>query len=127
MTDNCLTLFCLVDGVAMSNAFSIKIPSSDSVDDLKDLIKAKQSPDFDDIVANNLALWRVMIPVVPANKHKPITLSEIDSTTELDPTDDISDVFEDQPRKQSMSSSPTASSCSYPRSSLNSNPWLSHG
>jgi hypothetical protein len=34
MTNNLLTLFCLVDGEATSNAFSTKVPSSDTVDDL---------------------------------------------------------------------------------------------
>ncbi|KAG0325768.1 hypothetical protein BG004_003121 [Podila humilis] len=69
MTDNVLTLFCLVDGEATSNAFSIKMPSSDTVNDLKDLIKTKQSPDFDDIVANKRNLWCVSIPVVPKKER----------------------------------------------------------
>lgn len=102
MTNDHVSLFCLVNGEAMANAFSIKIPSSDTVDDLKDLIKAKQSPDFDNIVVNNLMLWHVMIPIVPANKHKPITVNEIAFKTELDPTDNISDVFEDQPPKKTI-------------------------
>ncbi|KAF9321817.1 hypothetical protein BG003_010841 [Podila horticola] len=107
MTDNSLNLICLVDGEATSNAFSVKIPSNDSVDDLKKLIKTEKSVAFDDIPANKLTLWRVSIPVVLANKHNPIVLNEIDSPTELDPTeldptDDISDVFEDQPPKKTI-------------------------
>ncbi|KAF9078942.1 hypothetical protein BGX23_005644, partial [Mortierella sp. AD031] len=72
MTDNRFNLFCLVNGEASSNAFSIKIPSTDTVDDLKDLIKTKKAPRFDDVAADELTLWKVSIPVVPANKHRPI-------------------------------------------------------
>ncbi|KAF9320026.1 hypothetical protein BG003_007388 [Podila horticola] len=100
MMDNLLSLFCLVDGEATSNVFSIKVPSNDTVDDLKKLIKTEKSPAFDDIPADKLTLWRVSIPIVPANKHNPIVLNEIDSPTELSPADDISDVFEvQQPKK----------------------------
>jgi hypothetical protein len=60
-----LTLFCVVAGESASHAFKLKkIPSSDDVDDLKQRIKAEQSPDFDDIDANELTLWRVSIPKV---------------------------------------------------------------
>lgn len=48
MTDN--ILFCLVDG------------DYDNVADLKDAIKTKQSPDFEDIVANKLTHSRFSIP-----------------------------------------------------------------
>ena len=89
MDNNSLTLFCLVDGEATSNAFSIKIPSSGTVDDLKDLIKTKKVPEFDNIAADKLALWRVSIPVIAAYKHNPVLVSTIDSSTELDPTDDL--------------------------------------
>ncbi|KAF9080350.1 hypothetical protein BGX23_002284 [Mortierella sp. AD031] len=102
MTDNHLTLFCLVDGESTSNAFSVEIDSTKTVDGLKKLIKADQSPIFDDITANSLTLWRVSIPVVSANKHKPIVLSEVESSTELDPTDDVSDVFPKTPPKKTI-------------------------
>jgi hypothetical protein len=62
MTDKNLTVFCLVEGESTSNAFSIEIDSTKTVDGLKDLIKAKQSPDFDAIVANKIKLWKVSIP-----------------------------------------------------------------
>ncbi|KAK5822985.1 hypothetical protein F5H01DRAFT_401412 [Linnemannia elongata] len=102
MDNNPLTLFCLADGEGTSNAFSIKIASTDTVDDLKERIKTKKSPEFDDIAADKLTLWRVSIQVVSANKHKPILLNEIDSPTELDPTDDLSDVFEETPPKKTI-------------------------
>jgi hypothetical protein len=43
MTINILNLFCLVDGEATSNTFSVKIPPTDTVDDLKNLIKTALS------------------------------------------------------------------------------------
>ncbi|KAG0317276.1 hypothetical protein BG000_004591, partial [Podila horticola] len=53
--DNRMSLFCLVDGVATSNAFSIKIPSNDTVDGLKKFIKTEKSPEFDDIAGGTSA------------------------------------------------------------------------
>ena len=102
MTDNHMNLFCLVDGEATSTAFSVKIPSNDTVDDLKNLIKTALSPQFDDIAAKDITLWRVDQPVIAANKHNPILLSAIEFPTELDPTDDISDVFEHHPPKKTI-------------------------
>ncbi|KAF9976083.1 hypothetical protein BGZ65_007980, partial [Modicella reniformis] len=97
-----LALFCLVDGESTSRALSVKVPSSDTVGGLKNLIKAQMSPVFDDLTANELKLWRVSHPVIAANKHNPILLSAIDSATELDPTDDLSDVFEEKPPKKTI-------------------------
>ncbi|KAF9539158.1 hypothetical protein EC957_005740, partial [Mortierella hygrophila] len=70
----------------ISNVPLVKIPSSNTVDDLKNPINTKKTNDS----------------VVPANKHKPIVLNEIDSTTELDPTDDISDDFPKAPLKETI-------------------------
>ncbi|KAF9327744.1 hypothetical protein BG006_009002 [Podila minutissima] len=102
VTDNCMSLFCLIDGESASSIFSVKLSPDDSIGDLKDLIKIEKSPRFDDVAANKLTLWRVSVPVVAANKHKPIILTEIDSAMELDPTDDISDVFEETPPKNTV-------------------------
>jgi hypothetical protein len=46
-----------------------------------------------DLEAEDLTLWSVSIPVVPVNKHEPIVLREVDSPTELNPTDDVSEAF----------------------------------
>ncbi|KAI9241658.1 MAG: kinase-like domain-containing protein [Podila humilis] len=98
MTPNLLSLFCLVDGDA--TPFSVEVDRTKTVDHLKDLITAKKAPEFDDIAADKLNLWRVSIPIVPPNKRKPIVLTEVKSAAELDPTDDLSDVFEEkQPKK----------------------------
>ncbi|KAF9083815.1 hypothetical protein BGX23_011091 [Mortierella sp. AD031] len=100
MAANTLTLFCLISGDSTSNAFSVKIPSSDTVDDLKNLIKTKQSPDFDDIVAKNLTLWRVSIPASDedAEEESIITLNGLDDKTKLgNPRTHLSKLFPETP------------------------------
>ncbi|KAF9557171.1 hypothetical protein EC968_007782 [Mortierella alpina] len=101
-TTTTLTLFCLVDGEATSRAFSVEIDSSKAVDGLRDHIKAKIPDTFDRVDAKDLTLWRVSHSVIAANKHNPVLLSTIDSPIELDPTDDISDVFEEKPPKKTI-------------------------
>ncbi|KAG9060866.1 hypothetical protein KI688_007935 [Linnemannia hyalina] len=96
MTDNHLTLFCLVDGEATSNAFPAEIESITTIGDLKKLIKAEQSPDFDDNVANKLTLWRVFIPEV--KQSSTITVDALDDKTELDkPRTPLSELFREIP------------------------------
>ncbi|KAG0350128.1 hypothetical protein BGX24_008247, partial [Mortierella sp. AD032] len=46
MTDNRLSLFCLVHGEATSNAFPVEIESTKTIGDLKELIKTKKTNDF---------------------------------------------------------------------------------
>ncbi|KFH72875.1 hypothetical protein MVEG_00100 [Podila verticillata NRRL 6337] len=58
MTNNHLTLLCLVDGEATSRAFSVDIDRTKSVDHLKKLIKSEKTPRFDDVAADELTLWR---------------------------------------------------------------------
>ncbi|KAG0370133.1 hypothetical protein BGX24_002121 [Mortierella sp. AD032] len=94
MADNILTLLCLVDGETTTNAFPVEIQSTKSIGILKDLIMAKKTSHWDDILAHELILWHVSIPVASASKkHKPIDLDDIISPTELDSADTISDVF----------------------------------
>ncbi|KAF9297438.1 hypothetical protein BGZ74_009829 [Mortierella antarctica] len=100
-----MQLFCLVDGESTSNAFSVEIDPTKTISDLKKLIKTvKTPPRFDDIAADELTLWRISIPVVLANKHRPVVVSNIQSESKikLDPKDDLSDVFEDQPPKETI-------------------------
>ncbi|KAI1302991.1 hypothetical protein EDD11_005444 [Mortierella claussenii] len=72
-------LFCLVDGETASRAFPIKVAHDDTVGDLKDLIKIKKAPEFDDIVADSLTLWRVSIPIVGDDKDEEFPLQLNDS------------------------------------------------
>ncbi|KAG0256493.1 hypothetical protein BGZ95_005479 [Linnemannia exigua] len=100
MTNDPLTLFCLVDGD--STPFSVDIDASKTVDHLKDAIKLKKPNDFNDVDADVLTLWRVSIPVAPKKERKEISLADIPSKEELDETDDLSDVFEETPPKKTI-------------------------
>ncbi|KAF9578764.1 hypothetical protein BGW38_005280 [Lunasporangiospora selenospora] len=62
MARNPLSLFCVVDGEATSNAFSVEIERSKTANQIKDVIKAKNPDTFNGIDAKNLTLWRVMNP-----------------------------------------------------------------
>jgi len=99
-----LNLFCLVDGESTSSAFSVKISTEDTVDDLKKLIKTKKSPRFDDIAADELTLWRVSLPVGSTDDELPITLDAMadGDKMKLRPTDELSDVFGKKPPKKTI-------------------------
>ncbi|KAG0012100.1 hypothetical protein BGZ82_002729 [Podila clonocystis] len=102
MTDNRLSLFCLCDGESTSNAFSVKVATTDTIDDLKEAIKVKKTPKFDDIATDELTLWRVSVPVIAAEKHDAVALHALDSKEELLPTDELSDVFTETPPKKTI-------------------------
>ena len=87
---NMITIFCLVHGEPIANAFPVKIPLSDTISDLKKLIKEEKAPEFDDIAADKLKLWSISIPINDTEKLKNI---EENSMQELFPTDEIADVF----------------------------------
>ncbi|KAG0014503.1 hypothetical protein BGZ82_001738, partial [Podila clonocystis] len=86
----------------MDRLHPTEIESTKTIAHLKNLIKAKKANNFQDVDALDPTLWRVSIPVDPANKHIPVTVNKIAFKTDLDPTDDISDVFEDQPPKKNI-------------------------
>ncbi|KAG0247620.1 hypothetical protein BG011_001171, partial [Mortierella polycephala] len=104
MDNNPLTLFCLVDGEATSNAFSVKIPSSDTIDDLKDHIKAKIPDTFNGVDAKDLTLWRVSILITRDNSEIPILFNNIakEEKEKLHPADDLSDIFDERPPKKTI-------------------------
>ncbi|KAI8599623.1 hypothetical protein EDD21DRAFT_355297 [Dissophora ornata] len=92
-----LKIFCLVNGESTSRAFSLSIPTTADIDDLKDLIKSKKTPEFDDIAADKFTVWKVSIAVIAASKHDVITLGSLKIKEELLPTDELSDVFGKEP------------------------------
>ncbi|KAF8914706.1 hypothetical protein BGZ58_005668, partial [Dissophora ornata] len=96
MTDNHLTLFCLVDGEATFNAFSVEIKSSKTVDGLKKLIKTEQAPRFHDVAADELALWCVSIPDDDDGNddEQLILLNKVSEKKKLKSTTKLSKVFE---------------------------------
>jgi len=94
------TLFCLVNGDnPVDRAFSVNVSNSNTVDELKELIKAKKQPEFDDIAADKLTLWRVNIsqdelPELDADAD-PETLGE-----KLSPLSEIAEAFPDGVKKK---------------------------
>ncbi|GBC07694.1 hypothetical protein RclHR1_07620012 [Rhizophagus clarus] len=56
-----ITLLCLAKGNTTVNAFPVHIDKNSLVGDLKDAIKAKKAPEFDNFPADRLKLWKVEI------------------------------------------------------------------
>ncbi|KAF9287535.1 hypothetical protein BGZ68_001691 [Mortierella alpina] len=102
MTDNHLTLFCLVEGESTSNAFPVEIEPSKTIGELKKLIKTEQAPAFDDITANSLTLWKVSLSIPNDEEDTSITLDAFSDKKKLRPTDDVSDVFNEKPPKKTI-------------------------
>ncbi|KAF9395528.1 hypothetical protein BGZ94_006552, partial [Podila epigama] len=103
MTDNLLTLFCLVDGEATSNAFPVKIESTETIGGLKELIKTKKSNDFQDVDADKLTLWHVSIPD-DDDDDIPIVLNNVITKDQkkLKATRELSDVWSHKPPKDTI-------------------------
>jgi len=59
-----IKLFCLEKGKtpAVQHAFPVNISRDETVGDLKDVIKAKKAPYFNDFPADHLKLWFANIP-----------------------------------------------------------------
>ncbi|KAG0036954.1 hypothetical protein BGZ82_003403 [Podila clonocystis] len=89
MNDNNLTLFRLTDGDPTSIAFPVSIPSTDTVGTLKKLFKTEKSPEFDDVAADKLTLWRISIPIID-NNESPILLDILTDKKKLLPRTYIS-------------------------------------
>ncbi|KAF9345612.1 hypothetical protein BGX26_002945 [Mortierella sp. AD094] len=77
----------------MSKAFPLSASPTDTVGQLKNLIKEKSAPRFDDIPANELALWSVSIPVIAAKKHDPVIIDSLETKDELLPTTRLSKLY----------------------------------
>ncbi|KAG0068454.1 hypothetical protein BGZ89_004695 [Linnemannia elongata] len=97
MLNNSLTLFCLVDGESTSNAFPVGIESTKTFGDLKEFIKVKKTPEFNDIAANKLTLWRVSIPITDDDDEVPLLLNNVTDKDKkkLGPATHLSKVFLD--------------------------------
>lgn len=78
MTDNCLILLCIVEGLPSSRAFEIEVSAIRTIAHLKNLVKTIQTPAFDDITVDQLTLWHVSIPVTN-NSDIPILLDNVTS------------------------------------------------
>ncbi|KAK3839991.1 MAG: hypothetical protein J3R72DRAFT_492323 [Linnemannia gamsii] len=83
MTVNSLNFFCFVGW--RIDPVPVEIDTTKTIGDLKDAVKANQTPDFDDITAKALTLWHICVDPL-----------------ELDETDDVSDVFKEAPLKKTI-------------------------
>ncbi|KAG0197469.1 hypothetical protein BGX33_000595, partial [Mortierella sp. NVP41] len=96
MTDTLLNLYCLVDGLPTSRAFEIEVSATRTVAHLKDLVKTKQAPAFDDITVDQLNLWRVVIP--DEKQSHVITIGVLENKAELsNPRMRLSKLFPESP------------------------------
>ncbi|KAG0277256.1 hypothetical protein BGZ96_002943 [Linnemannia gamsii] len=98
MSDNRPTLMCLVEGDPISKAFAMPIPSTGIIGLFRSTIHLSKPVWFKDLEAEDLTLWSVSIPIVPANKRRAILLNEfLESAMELDSTDNAAEVFKGEP------------------------------
>jgi hypothetical protein len=87
MPQRILVINCYVvenDNVVLSdachnNVFTVKIPDSENISALKDLIKGYKKPVLDHIPAYKLSLWKVPIPV---DVHCKKTVADLELVTE---------------------------------------------
>ena len=59
MSGTIIKLFCWVIHTRIDQAFPIKVGNDDDWGSVKDAIKEKMKPEFDDIAASTLKLWKV--------------------------------------------------------------------
>ena len=96
---NTITIFCLVHGEPLANSFSVDIDKSKTISYLKELIKAKKTPEFDDVATDKLTLWRVNIRDDDNDGIQQLVLKNNDIThvSEMLPTRKIEKYFPDTP------------------------------
>ena len=92
-----ITLLCLVKGNTLTNAFSVKISRDEPISELKDAIKAKKAPEFDNFPADKLKLWKVTIPGDQDDQLRNLILQDGD---ELLAIRKISKYFPDSPPEE---------------------------
>ncbi|KAF8933774.1 hypothetical protein BGZ58_006114 [Dissophora ornata] len=92
MAKSSLRLFCLVDGDTISRAFSVIASSGSTVDQLRDLIKAKQTVALSDVNASELMLWHVSVLITDDGQDFPI-LQDALNPNKPRPTSKLSSVF----------------------------------
>ena len=93
-----LLLNCYLLGDDPYQIFSVEIEETKTVGILKSLIKEKNAPQFNHIVASKLKIWRVDLPV--PNFLQSLEKIKLDDTNSLSPVDDLSEVFLAPDRKR---------------------------
>src|SRR6266542_1086494 len=92
-----ITLFCLVKGNTLANAFSVKISREEPISELKKAIKAEKQNDFAGVDADRLKLWNVTIPGDQDDQLRNLILQDSD---ELLAIRKISKYFPDSPLEE---------------------------
>jgi len=57
------SLNCFILGDDPDRIFTVKVPKTENVSILKDLIKEKKAPHLDHVAASDLDLWQVSFPI----------------------------------------------------------------
>ena len=84
------SLNCFVLGSDSSEIFTVEISTSKNVSILKDLIKAKQSPRLEHVVASALILFQVLLPVDTVTPE--LTVEDIEPCQNLHAVKKISSI-----------------------------------
>ncbi|KAG0037054.1 hypothetical protein BGZ82_003227 [Podila clonocystis] len=87
------TIFVIHNGQSTCEAFSVKALSTDTVDELKKLIKAAKAPLLDHCPADKLKLAGVSIPDDPSKENEEICLTHLAYTRPLRATEVLEDLF----------------------------------
>jgi hypothetical protein len=95
MSDQTIELNCWVVGDTSQNVIPVKILKSEKVGILKEVIKTKKQPTFQNITADSLVLWKISIPTtdfdakIRSIRHP----DEVDGAEQLLPTYPLSAYF----------------------------------
>ena len=97
-----LTLICYVRGDDdCKQAFEVEIGTSKSVSTLREAIKEKTRPKFDDIPADSLSLWKASVPINRDLKKCVEALNLVDDDS-LCSFDILSDIFSSDLERKSV-------------------------
>ncbi|RIA95502.1 hypothetical protein C1645_757415 [Glomus cerebriforme] len=89
-----ITLFCLVQGNAIAQAFPLSINRNENIGQLKKAIKAKKIPEFNFFDADRLKIWKVQIR---ADNDKELNELTLHNNDQLLARRKISSYFTDKP------------------------------
>ncbi|KAF9995417.1 hypothetical protein BGZ79_010899 [Entomortierella chlamydospora] len=94
--DHQLTIACLIDGDPIKDRFSILVSPTDSISDLKKLVKAEKASSFENIDSSEITLWKVLFPISDFTKELlAFKLDVLPSKLKLLPDETISDIIRD--------------------------------
>ena len=86
-----LSINCFLLGDDSSNVFRVKIPRTENVRILRDLIKEKQSRRLNHVEASELTVWKVSLPVDAISPE--LTVDDVQELQELHFVKKISLIF----------------------------------